>query len=320
MSAPCRESTATAAVLSMLERLDALVSETPADPQPQRFGNPAFKAWHAKMKDESLQLLEAVLQPKNKGAAAELAGYLHDSFGNATRIDYGSGHELAFVALLCCLSLLEVFEEGDMPALVFRIFDKYLRLARRIQQTYSLEPAGSHGVWGLDDHQFLPYLFGSAQLVGGGHGITPQDIGSQDTARRLANEQLFFGAVDHIFKVKTGPFFEHSRYLYDMSGVAEWKKLNTGLMKMFDAEVLYKFPVIQHFLFGSLLEIDLPERTLEQQQKQRQLPGAMPIGVAPWAMKKGATGAAGAQGQMPPPPGGAPLGVAPWAKQGGKPA
>jgi serine/threonine-protein phosphatase 2A activator len=64
------------------------------------------------------------------------------------------------------LSMLEVFTEEDLPALVFKVFNKYLALARKIQMTYSLEPAGSHGVWGLDDHQFLPYVFGSAQLIG----------------------------------------------------------------------------------------------------------------------------------------------------------
>jgi len=37
---------------------------------------------------------------------------------------------------------------------------------RRLQTVYRMEPAGSQGVWALDDHQFLPFIWGSSQLIG----------------------------------------------------------------------------------------------------------------------------------------------------------
>jgi len=254
----CHESESTLALLGVLDQLSTLIDETPCTTQSQRFGNTAFREWHAKVAKASGEMIQTVL-PEGKGAAAvELDGYFLDAFGNPTRIDYGSGHELAFVAFLCCLAILEVFEEKDFKALVSKVFTRYLELVRKVQRVYSLEPAGSHGVWGLDDHQFLCYLWGSSQCLRGDIETLPEDIGSEERAKKYAEHNLFFAAVDNIFQVKTGPFFEHSRYLYDMSSVPSWKKINTGLSKMFEAEVLYKFPVIQHFLFGSLLSIDLP--------------------------------------------------------------
>lgn len=76
-----------------------------------------------------------------------------------------------------------------------------------------------------------------------------------DYAESFSNDFMFFGCIKFIFEVKNGPFAEHSNQLWNISGVQTWAKVNSGLIKMYKAEVLAKFPVIQHVLFGSLLPI-----------------------------------------------------------------
>jgi serine/threonine-protein phosphatase 2A activator len=168
------------------------------------------------------------------------------------------------------------------------ILHSYLRVIRRLIITYTLEPAGSHGVWGLDDHSFLPYIFGSAQycpaIKEGDNTPTegslpnspkPGDIAKKSVVDRERKKNMYFAALGFIYDVKTGPFWEHSPILFDISGVRSgWGKINKvcyvldvteptwnltqrqGMIKMYNAEVLSKFPVVQHFPFGSLFSWD----------------------------------------------------------------
>ena len=105
-------------------------------------------------------LLESIVPYKQ--AYPEIKTYLLESFGSFERIDYGTGHELNFVAFLLCLFKLGLYKQDDFNSLINKVFQRYLLLMRKIQLIYVLEPAGSHGVWGLDDYQHLAFFFGAS--------------------------------------------------------------------------------------------------------------------------------------------------------------
>ncbi|RDD45373.1 Serine/threonine-protein phosphatase 2A activator [Trichoplax sp. H2] len=291
------KSEATKQMLQILDTLDQWTEEIKPIDQPQRFGNAAFRDWRNRLCEKADDLITPLLPDDAKESIIELKAYwkgitvtvvahvllglhsisfihsyflfliyanfvLEESFGNATRIDYGSGHELSFVAFLFCLCKLEVFHESDCCSLVLQVFNRYLDVVRNLQSRYRMEPAGSHGVWGLDDFQFLSYLWGSSQLID--HPtILPKSFVDPKICQENAHEYMFLDCINFINKMKTGPFAEHSNQLWGISGVPYWTKVNSGLIKMFKAEVVGKFPVVQHFVFGSLLSIakyEVPRR------------------------------------------------------------
>ncbi|KAJ8286526.1 hypothetical protein GJAV_G00040160 [Gymnothorax javanicus] len=241
-------------LLSLLDTLDRWIDETPPVDQPSRFGNKAYRTWYARLDKEAEALVAAVIPTDSSAAVPEIAVYLKESVGNSTRIDYGTGHEAAFAAFLCCLCKIGALRVEDRLSIVFKVFDRYLQVMRKLQQTYRMEPAGSQGVWGLDDFQFLPFIWGSSQLID--HPtLEPRHFVEEKAVNEHHADYMFLECIKFINEMKTGPFAEHSNQLWNISAVPSWSKVNQGLIRMYKAECLEKFPVIQHFKFGSLLSI-----------------------------------------------------------------
>ena len=47
-----------------------------------------------------------------------------ESFGNSTRIDYGTGHEFKFCAFLCCLMKLGAIRQDAAAPLALKVFSR----------------------------------------------------------------------------------------------------------------------------------------------------------------------------------------------------
>jgi len=268
-------------LIKILDVLDSWINEIPPVEQQQRFGNKAFRDWHIRLETRSKELLMNVLDLKIKDnektelIVQEIQVYLIESFGNATRIDYGTGHEMAFVMFLSTLFMVGALDkEEDRSLIGLVVFDAYMKLVRRLQTTYRMEPAGSQGVWSLDDYQFVAFIWGAAQMVGHTR-VKPKSISDYDIADMLSPDYHFFSCIKYIASVKTGPFAEHSNQLWNVSGVPLWEKVYSGLVKMYRAEVLSKFPVIQHTMFGSLFTLNPATQTDATNRVE-----AIPVGSA----------------------------------------
>lgn len=104
----------------LLSRLEAAIDEAPPDQGPRRFGNISFRKWYQTVESRASSLLAESLSPEilqAGGAAAtaelELTVYLLGSFGSAQRLDYGTGHELSFLAFLACIWKLNGFSNAE---------------------------------------------------------------------------------------------------------------------------------------------------------------------------------------------------------------
>lgn len=131
-----REDTAAVRKLrDLLDRTAKFIDDAPPDPGPRRFGNISFRKWYQLLEDNIDALLKefvdagvlnfgasedtAAQHPgasgedtQTAGAIDELRAYFLGGFGSPQRLDYGTGHELSFLAFLGCLWKLGVFKDG----------------------------------------------------------------------------------------------------------------------------------------------------------------------------------------------------------------
>jgi len=110
----------------LLIRAEAIIEDAPLDPGPRRFGNMGFRTFHKLLEERAegllreflpVGMLEKFTNPAIQGgeevigAMDEVKAYFLGGFGSSQRLDFGTGHELSFVAFLGCLWKLGVFSE-----------------------------------------------------------------------------------------------------------------------------------------------------------------------------------------------------------------
>lgn len=116
---------------------------------------------------------------------------------------------------------------------------------RRLQLTYRMEPAGSQGVWGLDDFQFLPFIWGSAQLIG--HtSLEPQHFTCEKNVEEHHNKYMFLGCIRFINQVNNLSLIQYSELSKDQN-------LIYCFLKSLDVEFLCRYSRFQQFLSCPIL-------------------------------------------------------------------
>lgn len=228
-------------LLHIFDALNKMIDETP----------PPFDNWFEKMKSSSTELLKRALPLFFHPAIIEVGAYFIKSFANATRSD--EGRELAFIMFLCALYKKKALVDKDNLYVGLKIFNAYLQCVRRLQLKYRMEPAGSHSISSMDD-QHVPFIWGSAQLSVK-EPFEPNRFLETDVIKRYKDEYYFIGYIDHNQQVESGSSAEHSSQLESLSSLDSWEVINSVLIDKYEEEFLGKFPVIQHMLFGSILEL-----------------------------------------------------------------
>ncbi|KAL3826819.1 hypothetical protein ACHAXA_005661 [Cyclostephanos tholiformis] len=149
---------------------------------------------------------------------------------------------------------------------------------------------------------------------------TPSVIHNHHVLDTHSPTYIYLSCIQFIRQIKpNAPFFESSPMLDDISNLGSWSKAASGLLRLYEGEVLDKLPVVQHFVFGKIFYADWsPSRKAPREAPETTFIVNVSMGeqcVAPWADSKVSSDHASMEsGPSTTYTGGMPPTRAPWAK------
>lgn len=222
-------------IMPVLLECEKAIEETELSKEPCRFANKGM-----------VTVIEKIEKLSDEKCNGNL--YLKESFGNKVRMDYGTGHELNFL----CFILTQVKqnepnlfrapnssqEEGIIDSHYLNdvefILDNmwyYMKLIRRHIKKFNIEPAGARGCWSVNDFSLMGHVMGSGVAV-----LEPT----------LSDFYLKYKDIWSEAIKRPNPL------LFQIIAL-DARSANLGLIKMYFNDVLEKFVVTQHFIFGEIL-------------------------------------------------------------------
>lgn len=127
-------------IRKLLDELEKILDNVPPDSGPRRFGNASFRKWSEVVASRATALLQQHLPAElfathsatEASAASEIESYFLGAFGSSQRLDYGTGHELSFLAFLGCIWKLGGFQRTssgeEERGIVLGIIDPYVEM------------------------------------------------------------------------------------------------------------------------------------------------------------------------------------------------
>ncbi|KAL6120284.1 hypothetical protein NUSPORA_03006 [Nucleospora cyclopteri] len=152
----------------------------------------------------------------------------------------------------------------------------YTELIKEFIKKFNLEPAGARGCWSINDFSLLGHLFGSSILVleesinHAGSSLVPVGlnschgtVGSSESMCSGGMEAETMNKIDlsslHLLigRYKTlwlNAVSDPNPMLLKIMNLRP-REINSGIIKMYDREVLQKRVVTQHFIYSKELPI-----------------------------------------------------------------